>query len=147
MTITRTRAAENLTGGLPFTLASAAEGICFISGMPALDASGFAPGTFREEMEGAWRNIMSIASAAGYSNDEILYVQCVLADIENYTELNTWWRQQFPDIATSPARFTYQAAALPFGAKIEIQAVAGHDGPSEQTRVSTGATERPAAGT
>jgi enamine deaminase RidA (YjgF/YER057c/UK114 family) len=41
-------------------------------------------------------------------------------------ELNDWWRRQFPDLATAPARFTFQAAALPFGAKIEIQAVAAH---------------------
>ncbi len=35
-----------------------------------------------------------------------------------------WWRQQFPDVSTAPARFTFQAGALPFGAKIEFQAVA-----------------------
>jgi 2-iminobutanoate/2-iminopropanoate deaminase len=51
-------------------------------------------------------------------------VQCVLADIGNYGDINDWWRRQFPDISTAPARFTFQAGALPFGAKIEIQAIA-----------------------
>ncbi len=50
----------------------------------------------------------------------------MLADIEDYSELNDWWRRQFPDVSTAPARFTFQAGALPFGAKIELQAVAGH---------------------
>jgi hypothetical protein len=36
----------------------------------------------------------------------------------------SWWRRQFPDPAKAPARLTFQAGALPFGAKIELQAVA-----------------------
>jgi 2-iminobutanoate/2-iminopropanoate deaminase len=82
------------------------------------------PGTFAEETELAWRDVVVIAQAAGYSIDEIVYVQCVLGDIDKYGELNGWWRQQFPDSSTAPARFTFQAGALPFGAKIEFQAVA-----------------------
>lgn len=70
-------------------------------------------------------HVVAIAEAAGFSSDELLYVQCVLADIGDYGALNDWWRQVFPDGATVPARFTFQAGALPFGAKIEIQAVAG----------------------
>ena len=51
-------------------------------------------------------------------------MQCVLADIGDYGAVNDWWRGQFPDVSTAPARFTFQAGALPFGAKLEIQAVA-----------------------
>jgi 2-iminobutanoate/2-iminopropanoate deaminase len=84
----------------------------------------FVQATFEEEPDLAWHNITAIAEAAGYTVTEIVYVQCVLADIGHYADINDWWRQQFPDISTAPARFTFQAAALPFGAKIEIQAVA-----------------------
>jgi 2-iminobutanoate/2-iminopropanoate deaminase len=127
MGITRVAAAPGLPTTFPFNLAGGTDGICFISGMPSVDASGaFAAGTFLEETERAWRNVVAIAGAAGYSVEEILYVQCVLADIEDYSELNDWWRGQFPDVSTAPARFTFQAGALPFGAKIELQAVAGH---------------------
>jgi 2-iminobutanoate/2-iminopropanoate deaminase len=49
-----------------------------------------------------------------------------LSDIGDFAELNDWWRGQFPNIETAPARFTFQAGALPFRAKIEFQAVAGH---------------------
>lgn len=127
MATTRLAAAPGLPTTFPFSLAAAAEGICFISGMPAVDPEGaYAPGTFEQEVERAWRNVASIAGAAGYSVDEILYVQCVLADIGDYAALNDWWRRQFPDVETAPARFTFQAGALPFGAKVELQAVAGH---------------------
>jgi 2-iminobutanoate/2-iminopropanoate deaminase len=127
MATTRLAAAPGLPSTFPFSLAAAAESICFISGMPAVDPDGaYAPGTFEQEVERAWRNVASIADAAGYSVDKILYVQCVLADIGDYAALNDWWRRQFPDLETAPARFTFQAGALPFGAKVELQAVAGH---------------------
>ena len=94
--------------------------------MPSVDADGsFASGTFEEETERAWRNVVSIADAAGYSVEEILFVQCLLGDIGDYSALNDWWRRQFPDVSTAPARCTFQAAALPFGAKVELQAIAG----------------------
>jgi 2-iminobutanoate/2-iminopropanoate deaminase len=125
MTIKRTNAGLGLPAGFSFSLASEVNGMCVISGMPALDPDGrFVPGTFEEEIELAWHNVVAIAKATGYPIDEIIYVQCVLGDIDDYAELNSWWRRQFPDISTAPARLTFQAAALPFGAKIELQAVA-----------------------
>jgi 2-iminobutanoate/2-iminopropanoate deaminase len=54
-------------------------------------------------------------------------VQVLLADIENYGDINDWWRRQFPDPAAAPSRLPFQAGALPSGAKIELQAVAAHD--------------------
>ena len=67
---------------------------------------------------------MAIAAASGSSPDDLLYVQVLLGDIGNYGDINDWWRRQFPDAAKAPARLTFQAGALPFGAKIELQAVA-----------------------
>jgi len=127
MGIERTTSGPGLPEGFPFSLASAAGDTCFISGMPALNPEGeYQEGTFVEEVTLAWHNIATITEAAGYAVDEIIYVQCVVADIANYGELNGWWRGQFQDLSTAPARFTFQAGALPFGAKIEIQAVAAH---------------------
>ena len=125
MTIKRVSSGPGLPPGFPFSLASEANGILFISGMPALDAAGkFAPGTFEEEADRAWANVAAIAEAGGYTADDLLYVQVVLSDIGNYGDINDWWRRRFPDPARAPARLTYQAGALPFGAKIEFQAVA-----------------------
>jgi len=128
MTISRIGSGPGLPAGFPFSLASEANGILHISGMPALAPDGtFVPGTFAEEADRAWANVTAIATAAGYSADEFLYVQVVLGDIGDYGEVNDWWRRQFPDPARAPARFTFQAGALPFGAKIELQAVAARD--------------------
>jgi len=125
VTIKRVSSGPGLPAGFPFSLASEANGILFISGMPALDAAGkFAPGTFEEEADRAWANIAAIAAAGGYTADDLMYVQVLLGDIGNYSDVNDWWRKRFPDPARAPARLTYQAGALPFGAKIEFQAVA-----------------------
>jgi 2-iminobutanoate/2-iminopropanoate deaminase len=125
MTIRRISSGPGLPAGFPFSLASQGNGILFISGMPALDADGkFVPGTFAEEADRAWASIVAIAAASGCGPADFLYVQVLLGDIGNYGDLNDWWRSQFPDPAMAPARLTFQAGALPFGAKIELQAVA-----------------------
>jgi len=131
MTIRRITYGPGLPAGFPFSLGSEANGILYISGMPALDAAGkFAPGTFAEEADRAWSNVVAIAAAGGCSLDDFLYVQVLLADIANYGDINDWWRRQFPDPARAPARLTFQAGALPFGAKIELQAVAARETPA-----------------
>ena len=95
--------------------------------MVALDAQGkFVPGMFEQEADLAWHNVAAVAEASGCSIDDIAYVQCVVSNIESYGDLNAWWRRQFPDISTAPARFTFQAG-LPLGAKIEFQAIAARD--------------------
>jgi 2-iminobutanoate/2-iminopropanoate deaminase len=127
LTVNGRGSGEAVPPGFPFNLAGQASGLCFISGMPALDPDGkFVPGTFAEEARLAWQNVAAAAAASGCSIDDIVYVQCVLSDIEDYGDLNAWWRGQFPNSWTAPARFTFQAGALPFGAKIEIQAIATH---------------------
>ena len=81
MTIKRVSSGPGLPPGFPFSLASEANGILFISGMPALDAAGkFVPGTFEQEADRAWANIAAIAAAGGYTADDLLYVQVVLGD-------------------------------------------------------------------
>ena len=128
MSIRRISSGPGLPAGFPFSLASEHNGVLYISGMPSLDSEGkFAPGTFEQEADRAWATIIAIAAAGGYSSDDFLYVQVLLADIGSYGDINDWWRRQFPNPAAAPSRLTFQAGALPFGAKVELQAVAAHD--------------------
>jgi 2-iminobutanoate/2-iminopropanoate deaminase len=68
------------------------------------------------------RGLTAIAIVSRYTAGDLMYVQVLLADIGDYGDIR--WRRQFPDAAKAPARLTFQAGALPFGAKIELQAVA-----------------------
>src|SRR5208282_1204743 len=82
MTISRIGSGPGLPAGFPCSLASEADGIVYISGMPALAPDGtFVPGTFAEEADRAWANVAAIAAAAGCSADDFLYVQVLLGDI------------------------------------------------------------------
>jgi len=75
MTIRRMSSGPGLPAGFPFSLASEANGILFISGMPPLDEDGkFAPGTFEEEADRAWASVLAIAAASGCSSADFLYV-------------------------------------------------------------------------
>jgi enamine deaminase RidA (YjgF/YER057c/UK114 family) len=57
VTIRRISSGQRLPAGLPFSLATEASGILYISGMPALDPTGvFLLGTFEEEVDRAWVN-------------------------------------------------------------------------------------------
>ena len=126
--IRRISSGPGLPAGFPFSLASEHDGVLYISGMPSLDAEGkFAPGTFEQEADRAWDTITAIAAAGGYSSEDFLFVQVLLADIADYGEINAWWRRRFPDPTTAPSRLTFQASALPFGAKIELQVVAARE--------------------
>jgi 2-iminobutanoate/2-iminopropanoate deaminase len=128
MTIRRVSSGPGLPAGFPFSLASEHNGTLYICGMAALDPEGrFVPGTFAEEADLAWANVVAIAAAGGYSPDEFLFVQVLLADLGAYGDLNDWWRRRYPDPATAPSRLTFQAAALPFDAKVELQVVAARD--------------------
>ena len=126
MAIARTAAAPGLPTIFPFSLAGATGGhLLHQRHAGGRRRRGVCPGAVRGGGRRAWRHVASIADAAGFAAANILYVQCVLADIGDDAALNEWWRRQFPDAAAAPARFTFQAAALPFGAKVELQAVAG----------------------
>ena len=88
MTIRRISSGPGLPAGFPFSLASEHNDVLYISGMPSLNSEGkFAPGTFEQEADRAWANITAIAAAGGYTSNEFLYVQVLLADIGNYTTL------------------------------------------------------------
>ena len=79
MTIKRTSAGPGLPAGFPFSLAAEAHGVCFISGMVALDAQGkFVPGMFEQEADLAWHNVAAVAEASGCSIEDIAYMQCVV---------------------------------------------------------------------
>ena len=124
MTITRTSSGPGCPAVIPSAWPARPTGSATSAACPHS-----VPGTVRgrdveEEIDRAWRNVVNIAEEAGFSIGEFLYVQCVLADIGDYGAVNEWWRRAFPDVSSAPARFTFQAGALPFGAKIEIQAVA-----------------------
>lgn len=98
---------------------------CHISGQLAVYDDGYRPGSAKQEAERAFDLVFKIAKAAGFGIGDIVYVDIAFIDLErDLAEVNDVCRELFTKF---PARTIYQAAKLPFGAKIKVQAVAMKD--------------------
>jgi 2-iminobutanoate/2-iminopropanoate deaminase len=108
----------------PISQAVVAGSHCYISGQLAVDAAGvFRPGTARDEAALAFRNVFAAAAAAGFTSAEIVYVDIAFVDLADVAEVNALYAELFAE-GRRPARTVYQAAALPYGGRVKVQAVA-----------------------
>ena len=97
---------------------------CWISGQLSVGDDGkYAPGTTREEAERAFAHVFRIARAAGFEPSDIVYVDLAFIDLDDVAEVNALCAELFPE-GSWPARTIYQAAKLPFGGRIKVQAIA-----------------------
>jgi 2-iminobutanoate/2-iminopropanoate deaminase len=97
---------------------------CWISGQLSIDLDGsYLAGTAREEAERAFGHLFRIVEAAGFSRSDIVYVDLAFIDLADVREVNELYAGLFPE-GRRPARTIYQAAKLPFGGKIKVQAIA-----------------------
>ena len=67
-------------------------------------------------------NLSAILAAAGTSLSKVVKTTVFLADMHDFAAMNGVYAEYFP--ADPPARSTVQVAALPLGARVEIEAVA-----------------------
>jgi 2-iminobutanoate/2-iminopropanoate deaminase len=108
----------------PISQAVVAGDHLYISGQLAVDAAGtFRSGTTREQAELAFRNVFAAARAAGFDPADIVYVDVAFTDLADVPEVNALFETLFAE-TRRPARTIYQAAALPYGGRVKIQAVA-----------------------
>ena len=70
----------------------------------------------------ALTNLGYILNEAGYSFDDVAKTTVLLADIADFAAMNAIYAEFFT--GDKPARICYQVAALPMGARVEIDAIA-----------------------
>ena len=99
---------------------------CWISGQLSVGPQGYIEGTAREEAEIAFAHVFRIAEAAGFRRADIVYVDIAFADLDDVGAVNALYAELF-EAGHRPARTIYQAARLPFGGKIKVQAVAARE--------------------
>jgi len=106
----------------PYSQAIRAGDTVYLSGQIGLDP---ATGSLREGTEAQARqvleNLSAVAQAAGGSLDDIVKLTLLLADMGDFARVNEIMARAFAK--PYPARATYQVAASPKGARIEIDAV------------------------
>lgn len=112
---------------MPISHAVVVGNICYISGQVSVDICGqYVLGSVREEAERSFANFFAVVKAAGFSNDEIVFIDIAFADLADLSEVNALFAELFPE-DKRPARTIYQAAALPFGSKIKVMGTAVKD--------------------
>lgn len=96
----------------------------FVSGQLPIDpATGkFAGPGVREEAAQSLRNGAAILDAAGSGISHVVKTTVLLTDIADFGVVNEVYAQVFSG-GTLPARAAYQVAALPRGARVEIEFV------------------------
>jgi len=108
----------------PYSQAVELNGTLFISGqLPVNPATGDIPEGIETQTRQSLTNIGAILEEAGLGFDDVVKTCVLLNDIADFGAMNAVYAEFFPN--DKPARVCYQVAALPKGALVEIDAVAG----------------------
>ena len=78
--------------------------------------------SIEEATEQVFENVKVILAAAGTTLENVIKMTVFLADMSEFAAMNAVYAKYFPN--HPPARSAVQVAALPKGARIEIEAIA-----------------------
>ena len=108
----------------PYSQAIEVGNMVFLSGqIPVNPATGdVVEGGIKEQTTQVFENIKAVLAEAGLTLDNVVKTTVLLADIADFKAVNEVYAEYFT--GDKPARACYQAAALPLGVKVEIEAIA-----------------------
>lgn len=108
----------------PYSQAVKANGLVFLSGQIPLDpATGeMVQGDVVAQTKRVMQNLEAVLAAAGSSFDKVVRATIFLADLGDFAKVNEIYGAHFDK--EPPARATVQVAALPRGARVEIDLIA-----------------------
>jgi 2-iminobutanoate/2-iminopropanoate deaminase len=108
----------------PYLQAIEQDGWIFCSGQIGLDAASgkLVEGGIEAETRRVMENLREVLDAAGASLRDVVKTTIFLSDLKDFDVVNRIYSEHFEQ--PYPARSTVQAAALPRGARVEIEAIA-----------------------
>lgn len=108
----------------PYSQAVELNGTLFVSGqLPVNPKDGTMPDGIEAQTRQSLDNIFAILREAGLGADDVVKTCVLLNDIKDFGAMNAVYAEYFK--GDKPARVCYQVAALPKGALVEIDAIAG----------------------
>lgn len=110
----------------PYSQAVMAGGWLYCSGQVALDPDSgelLGAGDVAEETRQTLRNLQAVLRAAGAEANRVVRTTVYLVDLADFATVNGLYAEMF-GAGVAPARACVQVAALPKGARVEIDAVA-----------------------
>ena len=123
-TVVSTDQAAGPFGGAPYSQAIKGGGFVFVSGQLGLapGASELVGATVEEQTRQVFDNLEAILTEAGTGLDRIVKTTVFLATLDDFQGMNSVYAERVGE--TPPARSTIEAAGLPSGALVEIEAIA-----------------------
>ncbi len=108
----------------PYSQAIRSGGDLYCSGQIALDpqTGDLIAGGVSEQTDRALRNLGAVLEAAGMDLGNVIKTTIFLVDMNDFAAVNAVYARYFE--RTKPARSTVAVAALPKGARVEIEALA-----------------------
>jgi 2-iminobutanoate/2-iminopropanoate deaminase len=108
----------------PYSQAVRANGFLFTAGQVALDprTGQLVAGGIAEQTTRAMENLKAILAAAGTDFSRVVKTTVFLVDMADFAAMNEVYARAFGD--HRPARSTVAVAALPRGARVEIEVIA-----------------------
>jgi 2-iminobutanoate/2-iminopropanoate deaminase len=121
--VVRTEKAPAPFQGAPYSQAIQAGGFVFVSGQLGLKPEhGEISGSIEEQTQQVFANLGAILEEAGTGLDRLVKTTVFLTDLGDFAGMNEVYARH---VGTAPpARATVEVAALPSGAKVEIEAIA-----------------------
>ncbi|SFM30086.1 RidA family protein [Pelosinus propionicus] len=101
--------------------------VIYFSGQTPIDSETgkLVEGDIGAQTKQCFVNLFHVLSAANLTPDHVVKVNVFLTDMSDFTSMNQVYEKQFA--APYPARTTIGVAALPLGAKVEIEMIARKD--------------------
>jgi 2-iminobutanoate/2-iminopropanoate deaminase len=108
----------------PYNQAIRTANLLFCSGQIPLDpATGeLTGGDIAAQTQQVMKNIAAVLAAGGATFEDVVKTTIYLVDMNDFAAVNTEYGKHFPGLA--PARSTVAVAALPKGARVEIEVLA-----------------------
>jgi 2-iminobutanoate/2-iminopropanoate deaminase len=111
----------------PYSHAVWSENQLYLSGQTPLDpATGkLTEGDVAAQTAQCFKNLFAVLEAAGLTPGHVVKVNVYLSDMADFAAMNAVYAAQFEK--PYPARTTIGVAALPLGARVEIELIARRD--------------------
>ena len=111
----------------PYSQAVRAGNTVYLSGQLGLDpATGNLADGIDAQAHQVFRNLRAVAQAAGGELDDVVKLTILLADLADFAKVNEIMATYFKP--PYPARATYQVAALPKAAQLEVEGILAIEG-------------------
>ena len=108
----------------PYSQAVISGDLIFTSGQIALDPNTqqMVQGDIRAQTERVMENLAAVLESAGAGFENVVKANIFVVDLGDFAVVNEIYGKRFP--RSPPARSTVQVAALPKGARVEIELIA-----------------------